>query len=106
LARVDVIKGSVTGPSSDKDSIVAPDTRVVLQQDVSQSDGRIRIAYDLGRVDQPFYVRVRGTDGNRTATGLRGARVDPVGPAADVKGDADPWVDLWFYTNPIWVIPV
>ena len=21
----------------------------------------------------------------------------------DVLGDADPWTDLWFYTNPIWV---
>lgn len=105
LARVDVIKGSVTGPVSDKDTIVAPDTKVVLQEDVSSINGRITITYDLGRVDQPFYLRVRGTDGKRVATGLRGAGVDPTGPAADVKGDADPWGDLWFYTNPIWVIP-
>jgi len=105
LARVDVIKGSVTGPATDKDSIVAPTAKVVLQQDVSGTTGRVVITYDLGRVDQPFYVRVRGTDGNRSAVGLRGPKVDPVGPAVDVKGDADPWVDLWFYTNPIWVVP-
>lgn len=30
---------------------------------------------------------------------------DPAGPALDVVGDADPWVDLWFSTNPIWVLP-
>lgn len=61
--------------------------------------------YDLGQVDSPFYVRVRGTDGKRQAVGIYGAGVDPAGPAADVKGDADPWSDLWFYTNPIWVLP-
>ena len=22
----------------------------------------------------------------------------------DVVGDADPWADLWFYTNPIFVV--
>jgi hypothetical protein len=33
-----------------------------------------------------------------------GASVDPIGPAADVIGDADPWKDLWFYTNPLWVL--
>ncbi len=106
LARVDVIRGAVTGAQTNKDTITAPQTRVVLQQDVSDVRGRIVITYDLGRVRDPFYVRVRGTDGNRSAVGLAGARVDPAGPAADVKGDADPWADLWFYTNPIWVIPV
>ena len=34
-----------------------------------------------------------------------GAAVDPAGPKLDVIGDADPWSDLWFYTNPIWVLP-
>jgi hypothetical protein len=23
----------------------------------------------------------------------------------DVVGDADPWKDLWFYSNPVWVLP-
>lgn len=52
-----------------------------------------------------MYVRLRGTDGNRSAVGLRGASVDPAGPAVDVLGDADPWKDLWFYSNPVWVLP-
>ncbi len=105
LNRIDVITGSVTGASTDKDSFKAPDTKVVLQQDVSGATGQIVVTYDLGAVDQPFYVRVRGTDGNRSAVGLNGPAVDPKGPAADVFGDADPWVDLWFYTNPIFVLP-
>lgn len=58
----------------------------------------MRLSYDLGAVDRPLYVRLRGTDGNRTA-------VDPHGPAMDVPGDADPWRDLWFYANPMWVLP-
>ena len=105
LARVDVIQGSVTGPASDRDTFQAPNTKAVLQRDVSGASGTVQFTYDLGAVSEPFYVRVRGTDGNRSAVGLRGATVDPKGPAADVKGDADPWADLWFYTNPIWVLP-
>jgi hypothetical protein len=34
-----------------------------------------------------------------------GAEVDPPGPAMDEVGNADPWNDLWFYANPIFVIP-
>ena len=104
LNRVDVIRGSVTGATGDRDAFLAPDTKVVLQKDVSGT-GAIELTYDLGEVSEPTYLRVRGTDGNRGAVGLRGAAVDPRGPAADVKGDADPWADLWFYTNPIWVVP-
>ncbi len=45
------------------------------------------------------------TEGTRSAVGLPGAVVDPKSPAADVLGDAEPCADLWFYTNPIWLIP-
>jgi hypothetical protein len=105
LARVDVIQGSVTGAASDRDTFRAPNTKVVTQRDVSGAKGTVELAYDLGTVEGPFYVRVRGTDGKRQAVGLNGAAVDPAGPAADAQGDADPWDDLWFYTNPIWVLP-
>ncbi|MFE7977084.1 PHP domain-containing protein [Streptomyces shenzhenensis] len=105
LARVDVIQGAVTGRVADKDAFVTPDTKVVKSFEVNKSTGSVRLTYSLGRVDQPLYVRLRGTDGNRSAVGLNGAAVDPVGPAMDVVGDADPWKDLWFYTNPMWVLP-
>ena len=105
LAKVDVIRGSVTGPASDQDTFVAPDTSVVKTYDVSGMTGLITLTYDLGKVDDPFYVRLRGSDGHRTSAGLGGANVDAAGPAMDVQGDADPWADLWFYTNPIWVLP-
>ena len=73
--------------------------------EVGPSRGRVSFTYDLGPLDDPFYVRLRGTDGNRSAPGFLGASIDPAGPAIDVVGDADPWTDLWFYTNPIWVLP-
>jgi hypothetical protein len=105
LKRVDVIVGTVTGPVTDKDTFVAPNTKVVKSFEVSPGARQVSLTYSLGRLDKPFYLRLRGTDGNRTQPGLLGAAVDPVGPKLDVLGDADPWGDLWFYTNPIWVLP-
>ncbi|MFI2710581.1 hypothetical protein ACH495_10700 [Micromonospora sp. NPDC018662] len=63
------------------------------------------MCFPLGPVDEPHYLRLRGTDGNRTQPGALGADVDPYGPAVDVDGDQDPWTDPWFYANPIWVLP-
>jgi hypothetical protein len=105
LARVDVIAGDVTGPVADPDQFTTPDTRVVRSYDTSMATGSVTLTYDVGPVERPMYLRLRGTDGKRTAPGLLGTDVDPAGPAQDVPGDADPWQDLWFYTNPIWVVP-
>jgi hypothetical protein len=105
LARVDVIQGDVTGPVTDRDTMTAPRTKVVKSFEVNKSAGRVQLTHQLGRLDRPVYVRLRGTDGNRVAPGPHGAAVDPHGPAIDVVGDADPWKDLWFYTNPIWALP-
>ncbi|MGW2379567.1 PHP domain-containing protein [Streptomyces sp. NPDC001658] len=105
LARVDVIQGDVTGPVSDQDTFTAPTAKVVRSYEIDKPSGTVRLTYQLGRVDRPLYVRLRGSDGNRSAVGAMGAAVDPAGPAIDVVGDADPWRDLWFYSNPVWVLP-
>ncbi|MCO1574272.1 PHP domain-containing protein [Crossiella sp. SN42] len=105
LARVDLIQGAVTGPVADRDTFSAPKTKVVRSFTVSASAGTVRFTHALGRLESPFYLRLRGTDGKRVAVGLGGAAVDPAGPAMDVAGDADPWEDLWFYTNPMWALP-
>ncbi|MGW0600880.1 PHP domain-containing protein [Streptomyces sp. NPDC002776] len=105
LARVDVIQGDMTGAAADKDTLTAPTAKVVKSYEVDKASGTVRLTYQLGRVDRPLYVRLRGSDGNRSAVGAMGAAVDPAGPAIDVVGDADPWVDLWFYSNPVWVLP-
>ncbi|BEP13801.1 PHP domain-containing protein [Acidothermaceae bacterium B102] len=105
LNRVDLIAGDIVGEPTDRDSFVAPNTKVVKSWDTSGATGTITLTYDLGKVDKPMYVRLRGTDGNRSAPGYLGADIDPTGPAIDVVGDADPWADLWFYGNPIFVLP-
>ncbi len=107
LAKVDVIVGRITGAVSDPDAFLAPNTRVVKTFEVpaAASHRTYRISYKLGKQDGPFYVRLRGSDGRRTAPGLRGAAIDPAGPKVDALGNADPWQDLWFYTNPIFVMP-
>ncbi|MEV6863726.1 CehA/McbA family metallohydrolase [Streptosporangium subroseum] len=105
LAHVDVIQGDVTGPVSDRDAFITPTTKVVKSFEVGKNSGTVKFTYQLGSVDRPVYVRLRGSDGNRSAAGLLGASVDPSGPQIDVFGDADPWKDLWFYSNPIWILP-
>ncbi|TMR89188.1 histidinol-phosphatase [Nonomuraea basaltis] len=105
LARVDVVQGDVTGPAADKDAFTTPSTKVVQSYEVNKNTGTVTFTYQLGAIDRPVYVRLRGTDGRRSAPGLLGAAVDPHGPQIDVYGDADPWNDLWFYSNPIWVLP-
>lgn len=106
LARVDVIRGAVHGPVTDLDAATAPQTSVVESFDVTATSGTVTFRYDLGRLTEPCYLRIRGTDGNRSAPGHLGAAIDPAGPAMDIEGAADPWTDLWFYSNPIWVRPV
>jgi hypothetical protein len=105
LNRVDAIRGAVKGGVTDRDTFTAPDTKVVRQWDTSGKRGTFELVLPLGKAEAPYYVRVRGTDGNRSQPGYLGSAVDPQGPQLDVVGDADPWADLWFYTNPIWVLP-
>jgi hypothetical protein len=103
LDRVDLIRGDITGAPEDKDTFTTPRTRVAKSFDVKGRTGKIVLNVELRDVSRSFYLRLRGTDGKRSQRGLLGASVDPHGPAADVRGDADPWKDLWFYTNPIFV---
>ncbi|HET9258037.1 MAG TPA: PHP domain-containing protein [Pseudonocardiaceae bacterium] len=103
LARVDVIAGDITGPVTDQDTFTTPATKVVKSFDIGRNSGSVSLSYSF-TADKSFYVRIRGTDGNRGAPGLLGVAIDPAGPAMDVLGDADPWKDLWFYSNPIFVL--
>ncbi|MFE2751659.1 hypothetical protein ACFXGA_06610 [Actinosynnema sp. NPDC059335] len=96
LAKVDLIAGPVTGPAADRDAFSAPGTQVVGQFEVPRTArGTVRFTHAFRRVEGAFYLRLRGSDGNRlTADGH---------PVMDVVGDADPWSDLWFYANPVFV---
>lgn len=93
LAKLDLISGPITGPVADRDTLAAPGTTVVKSFEVTKS--RSRFTYVFRDVSGPFYLRVRGSDGKKLTT--------DGGPVMDVIGDADPWSDLWFYANPVFV---
>ncbi|MFC5666603.1 PHP domain-containing protein [Kitasatospora misakiensis] len=103
LAHVDVIRGAVRGPAADRDTWRAPDTRVVHTADVTGRTGTYTLRIPLTAGDESFYLRLRGSDGNRQGTGYLGAAVDPHGPIAHEPGNGDPWADTWFYANPVFV---
>ncbi|MEV6184134.1 histidinol-phosphatase, partial [Streptomyces sp. NPDC052015] len=65
LAHVDVVRGAVRGPAADRDDWRAPDTRVVHTRDVSGRKGTYTLRIPLVAGDESFYVRLRGSDGNR-----------------------------------------
>ncbi len=93
VARVDLIAGNVTGPVTDRSADTNPSTRVVARfgQDDWASDGPYRsFTYRLEDVSSDGYLRVRGTNGSEPE------------PEPDPPGE-DPWSDLWFYSNPIFL---
>ena len=92
VARVDVIVGDVAGPAADRTTDRNDTTRVVLRlrEGDWRRDGEY-LAMSLPLVaDRDRYVRVRGT----STTELE--------PEPDPPGE-DPWNDLWFYSNPVFV---
>ena len=92
VSRVDLISGAVTGPVQDRDSDHNPTTQVIRRFDAGEwtRDGEvIEMSFTLA-VDAPIYLRIRGTNG---------AEMEP---EPDPRGE-DPWSDLWFYSNPIFI---
>ena len=93
VRRVDVIVGEVSGPAADPSNDRNPTTRVLARftRDALARDGdRLALEVELPAVDRDLYVRVRGTS------------TDDLEPAVDGPGE-NPWHDLWFYSNPIFV---
>lgn len=93
VARVDLIMGEVRGRSEDATADTNPTTQVVgrftAKEWACKGDTCTIIAM-LPSVERPVYVRVRGTS------------TQDLEPAMDVVGE-DPWSDLWFYSNPVFV---
>ena len=90
--RIDIIGGSITGPVATPTVDTNPTTKVLARFDESnwRRDGDwITVTH---KIDVPgaMYVRVRGT----STTELE--------PEPDAHG-ADPWADLWFYSNPVFI---
>jgi hypothetical protein len=93
VARIDLIRGDVTGPVADRSADKNPTARVATRFGASHwaREGEVlSMAYTLKDVTRSGYVRIRGTNGSELE------------PAADVVGE-NPWSDLWFYANPIFI---
>ena len=93
VRRVDVIVGDVREPLSDPSVDRNPTTRVLARftREVLARDGdRYALEAALPAVDRDLYVRVRGT-----STGDLEPRLD--------DPEENPWHDLWFYSNPIFI---
>jgi len=92
VARIDLILGHVTGPSEDRTRDTNESTSVVKRFFASdwQRDGEILEMSHTVNVSGPVYIRVRGTN------------TDELEPDVDPP-DEDPWPDLWFYSNPVFV---
>ena len=93
MARVDLITGRITGPVTDRSADTNPTTAVVRRftdADWTRDGEMLEMSFVLDEVTDDLYLRVRGTDGTEME------------PRPDPPGE-DPWADLWFYTNPIFV---
>ena len=93
VQRVDLIAGDITGPVADRSRDANPTTRIIRRYEESDwtRDGEfISMTERLDDVGGSLYLRVRGTN---TAE---------LEPEEDTRGE-DPWTDLWFYSNPIFV---
>lgn len=93
VGRVDLIVGHVTEPVLDRSADTNPTTRVEAR--FSEGDwikeGRYqKVSYILEGVNSNSYIRVRGTN------------TEELEPESDPMGE-DPWSDLWFYSNPVFL---
>ena len=97
VARVDLIAGDVRGPLVDRHAAINETTRVIARFGPGtwkRADGGAADEYEIVTTLPPIkgniYVRVRGTN----TTDLE--------PRMDTPGE-NPWNDLWFYSNPIFI---
>ncbi|MBW3631090.1 MAG: phosphoesterase [Gemmatimonadetes bacterium] len=93
VARVDLIVGEILGPVIDRTFDQNSTTRVVRRfapANWRREGEYLTMEHTLRNVHHPTYLRVRGTN----TTQLE--------PAPDPKAE-DPWSDLWFYSNPVFL---
>lgn len=97
LHHMDLIIGEILPPLKDPDAQTHPTARIlrrILPTDCERRGSRLVFRHTFRRVTRSFYLRLRGTN-----TPVLHPQPDPKpGP------DFDPWNDLWFYGNPIFVM--
>ena len=93
VARVDLIVGDIMGRLANRVTDTNPTTRVIrrfARGEWTRDGEYIVMTHRLAGVQRSSYVRVRGTN-----TGELEPELDP-------KGE-NPWEDLWFYSNPVFI---
>lgn len=93
VARVDLIRGRVSGRGSDRGMDTNRSTNVAgrFTPDQWRRDGEyLSFDYTIKSLARDEYIRVRGTNG------------PDLEPKPDAEGES-PWTDLWFYSNPIFL---
>lgn len=95
VKRVDLIVGEVIGAAAERSADTNPTARVAARftsADWSRDGEVVTVRWRMPAPRGPVYLRVRGTGG------------EELEPTADPAGE-DPWSDLWFYSNPIFIEP-
>ena len=93
VRRVDLIVGDVRGPAESRDLDKNETAKVAARFTANDwvRHGTVHtMSTTLLKTTRPTYLRVRGTS------------TDELEPSMDPKGE-NPWSDLWFYANPIFV---
>ena len=93
VARVDLILGEMSQGTRSPDTDSNETTRVIARfapDDWKSINGFSEIEYEIPNVARNSYIRVRGTN------------TSELEPQPDKWGE-DPWEDLWFYSNPIFI---
>ena len=93
VRRVDLIRGDVQSAISEADHDALPRATVEKRFELSERRKRgepVTMSLTIKNVQKSFYIRLRGTN------------TDEKEPLEDPDGE-DPWRDLWFYSNPIFV---
>lgn len=93
VKRIDLIRGDLTGQAPARSSDTNPTTRIESRfsaGDWVREGDVITLNATLRNIQSSGYIRIRG------------AGTEELEPAMDVPGE-NPWDDLWFYTNPVFI---
>jgi hypothetical protein len=94
VKRMDVIVGDINSenysPQSDSNYSTRVLRRIKRLEFKESNDNCFSHQIEINGFDKDFYIRLRGTN------------TDEMEPTIDPRGE-DPWEDLWFYSNPIFV---
>ena len=93
LERVDLIFGEFFEEEVDMETDENPSTRVLRRwgrQELSVQGDYLKTRHRIENPKKSFYVRLRGTNSQELE------------PLEDNENE-NPWNDLWFYTNPIFI---